>query len=204
MQYDGELYRQPPVSLRPAPFASFKSRTFASAISPQSMDIMARLGVGLMVIAQKPWETVEKELAAYRARFRELNGCEAPKPLLGVFVGVSHDPSEARRMREIYLQRYARSTVEHYQFANVGFEQIEGYEYYGALARNIAKHGLDKFNGFLADLQVWGTPREAADKLRDYARRCDAGCSSPPSTAECPSTSPTPTSTRSRARSCPR
>jgi alkanesulfonate monooxygenase SsuD/methylene tetrahydromethanopterin reductase-like flavin-dependent oxidoreductase (luciferase family) len=175
MQYDGELYRQPAISLRPAPFASYKGRTFASAISPQSMDIMAKLGVGLMVIAQKPWETVEKELAAYRLRFRELNGCEPPKPILCVFVGVSHDASEARRMREVYLQRYARSTVEHYQFANVGFESIAGYEYYGALARNIEKHGLDKFNGFLADLQVWGTPREVEAKLKDYVRRCDAG-----------------------------
>jgi alkanesulfonate monooxygenase SsuD/methylene tetrahydromethanopterin reductase-like flavin-dependent oxidoreductase (luciferase family) len=108
-------------------------------------------------------------------RFRELNGCEPPKPILCVFVGVSHDPSEARRMREVYLQRYARSTVEHYEFANVGFESIEGYEYYGALARNIAKHGLDKFNGFLADLQVWGSPREVETKLKDYVRRCDAG-----------------------------
>jgi alkanesulfonate monooxygenase SsuD/methylene tetrahydromethanopterin reductase-like flavin-dependent oxidoreductase (luciferase family) len=108
-------------------------------------------------------------------RYRELNGCEAPKPILCVFVGVSHDPSEARRMRESYLQRYARSTVEHYQFANVAFERIEGYEYYGALARNIAKHGVDRFNGFLADLQVWGNPRECVDKLRDYVRRCDAG-----------------------------
>ncbi|HEU4431388.1 MAG TPA: LLM class flavin-dependent oxidoreductase [Myxococcota bacterium] len=175
MQYDGELYRQPPVTLRPKPLASFKGRTFASAISPQSMDIMARLGVGLMVIAQKPWETVEKELAAYRVRFRELNGCEPPKPILCVFAGVSDDPSEARRMREIYLQRYARSTVEHYQFANVEFERIDGYEYYGALARNIEKHGLDKFNGFLADLQVWGSPREVRDKLLDYVRRADAG-----------------------------
>lgn len=78
-------------------------------------------------------------------------------------------------MREVYLQRYARSTVEHYQFANVEFERIEGYEYYGALARNIAKHGIDKFNGFLADLQVWGNPREVTDKLKDYVRRCDAG-----------------------------
>jgi alkanesulfonate monooxygenase SsuD/methylene tetrahydromethanopterin reductase-like flavin-dependent oxidoreductase (luciferase family) len=175
IRYEGKLYKQPPAELRPAPFASFKGRTFASAISPQSMDIMARLGVGLMVIAQKPWETVEKELAAYRVRYRELNGCEPPKPILCVFVGVSHDASEARRMREIYLQRYARSTVEHYQFANVAFERIEGYEYYGALARNIAKHGIDRFNGFLADLQVWGSPREVETKLRDYVRRCDAG-----------------------------
>ncbi len=175
LEYDGELYKQPRVRLRPEPFASFRSRTFASAISPQSMDLMARLGVGLMVIAQKPWETVEKELAAYRVRFRELNGCEPPKPILCVFVGVSDDPAEARRMREVYLQRYARSTVEHYEFANVGFESIEGYEYYGALARNIAKHGLDRFNGFLADLQVWGTPAEVAARLRSYVERLDAG-----------------------------
>ena len=175
MEYDGEFYKQPPVRLRPEPFASFKGRTFASAISPASMDIMAKLGVGLMVIAQKPWETVEKELLEYRVRYRELNGRESVKPLLGVFVGVSHEPSEAKRMREIYLQRYARSTVEHYQFSNQQFETIEGYEYYGGLARNIAKHGLDKFNGFLADLQVWGNPREVTAKLLEYARRSDAG-----------------------------
>jgi alkanesulfonate monooxygenase SsuD/methylene tetrahydromethanopterin reductase-like flavin-dependent oxidoreductase (luciferase family) len=139
------------------------------------MDLMARLGVGLMVIAQKPWETVEAELATYRERYRELNGTEASKPILCVFVGVHHDPSEAQRMRDVYLQRYARSTVEHYEFANVGFADIEGYEYYAGLARNIEKHGLDKFNSFLADLQVWGTPDEVTAKLLDYVERTDAG-----------------------------
>jgi hypothetical protein len=78
-------------------------------------------------------------------------------------------------MREVYLQRWARSTVEHYEFDNPGFAEIEGYEYYGALASNIAKHGLYRFNGFLADLQVWGTPDEVTQKLLDYTRRCDAG-----------------------------
>ena len=42
---------------------TFKGRTFASAVSPQSMELMARLGVGIMVIAQKPWDTAEAELA---------------------------------------------------------------------------------------------------------------------------------------------
>ena len=139
------------------------------------MDLMARLGVGLMVIAQKPWETVEAELATYRERYVELNGEEAPKPILCVFVGVHHDPAEAQRMRDVYIQRYARSTVEHYDFANVGFADIEGYEYYAGLARNIEKHGLDTFNGFLADLQVWGTPDQVTAKLLDYVRRTDAG-----------------------------
>jgi alkanesulfonate monooxygenase SsuD/methylene tetrahydromethanopterin reductase-like flavin-dependent oxidoreductase (luciferase family) len=175
IEHDGELYRQPRTPIRPRPLSSFKGRTFAAAVSPQSIELMARMGVGLMVIAQKPWDTAQAELAAYRERYRELNGFEAPKPILVVVTGVSHDPAQAQRMREVYLQRWARSTVEHYEFDNVGFAEIEGYEYYSALADNIARHGLERFNGFLADLQVWGTPDQVTEKLLDYVGRCDAG-----------------------------
>ena len=175
IEYDGELYKQPRVEIRPQPYASFKGRTYASAVSPQSMEIMARMGVGLMVIAQNPWETTEAELEAYRSRYLELNGTEAPKPVLVIVAGVSKDPETIDRMRNVYLQRWARSTVEHYEFDNVGFAEIEGYEYYAALANNIAKHGVDRFNGFLADLQVWGTPEQVTEKLLGYVERCDAG-----------------------------
>ena len=175
MEYHGQLYEQPRVEIRPRPPASFKGRTFASAVSPESMEIMARMGVGLMVIAQKPWETTEAELDQYRQRYYELNRTEAPKPLLVIVAGVSKDPATIDRMRNVYLQRWARSTVEHYEFDNVGFADIEGYEYYGALANNIAKHGVDRFNGFLADLQVWGTPEQVTEKLLNYVERTDAG-----------------------------
>ncbi len=175
MSYDGELYHQPPVEIRPHPLGSFKGRTFASAVSPESMEIMARMGVGLMVIAQKPWDTAVAELEAYRARYRELNGTEAPKPILVIVAGVSRDPDTIDRFRSERLQRWARSTVEHYEFDNVGFAEIEGYEYYAALAGNIAKHGVDRFNGFLADLQVWGTPEQVTEKLLHYVDLTDAG-----------------------------
>ncbi len=80
IEHDGEFYKQPRVEIRPRPLASFKGRTFASAVSPQSMELMARLGVGIMVIAQKPWETTEAELAEYRQRYLEhqrLRGAQA-------------------------------------------------------------------------------------------------------------------------------
>jgi alkanesulfonate monooxygenase SsuD/methylene tetrahydromethanopterin reductase-like flavin-dependent oxidoreductase (luciferase family) len=175
LEYAGDLYRQPRIPIRPEPYATYRNRTFASAISPSSIDLMARLGVGLMVVAQKPWETVEIELAQYRDRFRTLNGTEAPKPILCVYVGVSNDPAQAEQMRARYIQAYARSTVDHYQFDNVGFAEIEGYEYYAALANNIAKHGLDKFCGFLADLQIWGTPEQVTQKLLSHVERTQAG-----------------------------
>jgi alkanesulfonate monooxygenase SsuD/methylene tetrahydromethanopterin reductase-like flavin-dependent oxidoreductase (luciferase family) len=174
MAYDGELYRQPPVELRPAPFASFRGRVYASAISPESAEIMARLGVGIMVIAQKPWDTTEAEVASYRELFRELHGTEPPKPLLASWVAVHESQEAAEDMYERYINGYAASVLEHYEFANAGLADIPGYEYYGKLAERIAKHGADKFGRFLADLQVWGTPERVADQLAENVRRLDA------------------------------
>jgi alkanesulfonate monooxygenase SsuD/methylene tetrahydromethanopterin reductase-like flavin-dependent oxidoreductase (luciferase family) len=136
---------------------------------------MARLGVGLLYNPQKPWDKVETDLNEYRAKFLEINGTEPPKPLIGILVCVNKDEAGAQRMREEYLQRYARSTVAHYQFDNVAFEEIAGYEYYGGLARNIERHGLHKFNGFLADLQVWGTPEQVTKRLLELVDRMNAG-----------------------------
>ncbi|MGH7820693.1 MAG: LLM class flavin-dependent oxidoreductase, partial [Candidatus Binatia bacterium] len=62
-----------------------------------------------------------------------------------------------------------------YQFDRVEFAAIEGYEYYAKLADNIAKHGLEKFNSFLADLQVWGTPGEVVEKLLKAVEYLDVG-----------------------------
>ncbi|MCG3754046.1 LLM class flavin-dependent oxidoreductase [Amycolatopsis sp. Poz14] len=175
LEYRGDVYTQPRVDIRPEPWGSFRGRTFASAVSPESIDLMARLGIGLMVIAQKPWETVKAELAEYRKRFYGINGHEAPKPVVCVFVGAAPTERQAQEMRDVYLQRYAVSTVEHYEFDNVGFAEIEGYEYYAGLSRNIARHGIDKFSGFLADLQVWGTPEQVVEKLLGYVNFLDAG-----------------------------
>jgi alkanesulfonate monooxygenase SsuD/methylene tetrahydromethanopterin reductase-like flavin-dependent oxidoreductase (luciferase family) len=175
LEYDGELYKQPRMDLRPEPYASFRGRTFASAVSPQSISLMADLGIGLMVIAQKPWDTVERELTEYRKHYVERNGSEPPKPIICIFVGVGKDEETAQRYRDEYLQRYALSTVQHYEFDNVGFAEIEGYEYYAGLSRNIEKHGIDGFSSFLADLQVWGTPDQVVDKILDYVDRVHAG-----------------------------
>ncbi len=62
-----------------------------------------------------------------------------------------------KRMRNVYLQRWALSTVEHYEFDNPGFAGSRGTSTRRP-ANNIAKHGMERFNGFLADLQVGARP----------------------------------------------
>ena len=65
-EHDGIFVKQPRVAVRPAPFKSFRGRTYAAAVSPESARIMAELGVGMLIIPQKPWPEVAKELDDYR------------------------------------------------------------------------------------------------------------------------------------------
>jgi alkanesulfonate monooxygenase SsuD/methylene tetrahydromethanopterin reductase-like flavin-dependent oxidoreductase (luciferase family) len=175
MEYDGTYLKQPRVELRPRPYASYKGRVYASAVSPESVKLMANLNVGLMIIAQKPWDRVQEDLDAYRERFLEMAGRPAPKPVVVAFVAVNEDPAKAQEMRDKYLVEYARSTSSFYQFGNKEFASIDGYEYYGALASSVEKHGIDRFNNFLADLQIWGRPEEVTEKLLSMVDRFDVG-----------------------------
>ena len=174
MTYDGQLYRQPPIDLRPAPVATFKGRVYASAISPETSRILAELGVGMLIIAQKPWETIEADVATYRELYREINGTEPPKPLLFSWIAVHESAAAADEMFERWIVGYCESALRHYQFDDAGLADIPGYEYYGKLAQRIAKHGRDDFNRFLAGLQAWGTPASVTERLVENIRRIDA------------------------------
>jgi alkanesulfonate monooxygenase SsuD/methylene tetrahydromethanopterin reductase-like flavin-dependent oxidoreductase (luciferase family) len=170
---DGELYKQPPVEIRPRPSFTFRGRSYASAVSPESAQIMARFGYGLMLIAQKPWETVVKETKAYAELFESINGYEAPRPILVNLTTVDKDPGRARELHDQYTMAYARTTIDHYEFDNPRMETINGYEYYAGLRRNIEKHGVHQFNRFLADLQISGTPAQVRDATIDRVRALD-------------------------------
>ena len=82
----GKTIQQPKRDIRPLPFKSFKGRTYAAAVSPESMPIMAKLGVGLLVIPQKPWDVVQQDFAIYRDVYVKENGCEPPQPFCGGFI----------------------------------------------------------------------------------------------------------------------
>jgi alkanesulfonate monooxygenase SsuD/methylene tetrahydromethanopterin reductase-like flavin-dependent oxidoreductase (luciferase family) len=171
----GELYVQPRAELHPPAFTTFRGRTYASAVSPESAKIMARLGYGLMLIAQKPWETVVKETHEYRDLFVELNGHEPPQPVLVNFTNIHEDAGRAQELHDVYAMAYARSTVEHYEFTNPRLQTVNGYEYYAGLSKNIEKHGLAKFNTFLSDLQMSGTPDSLVEQTVERVRALNCG-----------------------------
>lgn len=171
----GKFYKQPRTAIRPSPFQSFRGRTYAAAVSPESARIMAKLGIGILIIAQKPWESTVAELNNYRAIYREINSVDAPKPIIASFIACHEDASVAQEMYEKYIRGYSRSALNHYEFNNKGLADIKGYEYYGALSKNIEKHGTDAFVDFLAKLQIWGTPDRVYEQIMENQKRVDAG-----------------------------
>ena len=173
LESDADIYRQPPVEIRPAPFKSFRGRSYAAAISPETAPIVARLEAGLLVIAQKPWERTLADLEAYKKIYREINHTEAPRPMLATWIACHEDQGRANEMAEKYIRAYSRSVLDHYEFHDGGLARIKGYEYYEGLSKNIEKHGEERFVDFLAKLQVWGTPDQVYEQLRGHVDAID-------------------------------
>ena len=173
IEYDGELYKQPRIDIRPAPLAPLRGRTYASAVSPESIEIMARLGVGLMIVPQKPWPTVVEEIANYRELFTSINGFEPPKPIVLSFAVTHTDRERAAELFEAHTKAYYRSVVDHYEFGNDHLATVPGYEYYGRLNETLAKVGVDAFVNFLSELQVHGTPDDVTEQIIEITRMID-------------------------------
>ena len=170
-EYDGEFVRQPRADIRPAPFKSFRGRTYAAAVSPESARIMAELGVGILISPPKPWSEVAKELEDYRGIYREVNGAEAPAPISAGWTFCDASAERAREMAHRYIGGYFQSVLAHYHFEGDHLGRTKGYEYYGKMAEKITTYGTDKVVDFFVDLQVWGTPEQCYDKIMDIRRR---------------------------------
>ena len=173
-EYEGQFYTQPKKDIRPKPFKSFKGRTYAAAVSPESSEIMARLGVGILIIPQKPWEDVAVELETYRTIYREVNGAEAPAPIAGGWVFCDKDAGRAEEMARRYIGAYWQSAMKHYNFGGGHFAKTKGYEFYGKMSE--AMGSVEGVTDFFLNLQVWGTPDQCFERVLEIRSKigCDA------------------------------
>jgi alkanesulfonate monooxygenase SsuD/methylene tetrahydromethanopterin reductase-like flavin-dependent oxidoreductase (luciferase family) len=174
-EFDGKFIKQPRRELRPRPFKSFRGRTYAAAVSPESAAIMARLGVGLLIIPQKPWEMVAEELNAYRGIYREVNGAEAPPPIVGAWTYCDDNADRAAEYGYKYIGEYWQSVVRHYELLGDHLTKMRGYESYGRMQEMVnAPGGIDAMTSFFVNLQVYGTPEQCYEKILDIQKRTGA------------------------------
>ena len=170
-EFDGELIKQPKVDIRPKPYKSFQGRTYAAAVSPESSLALAQLGLGILIIPQKPWSEVENELKAYREIFQEVNGTPAPPPIVVGFTFCHEDEDRAKEMASEYVGNYWDSIMDHYEFRSDHLKETKGYEYYGKFTEKIEQYGTQDVKDFFLDLQVWGTPDQCYDKIMSTRNR---------------------------------
>ncbi len=173
-EYQGALVKQPRAPIRPKPWKTFKGRTYAAAVSPESIEIMARLGVGILIIPQKPWDVVTAELAQYRAKYRELNGTDPLPTICAGWTFCDESPERAREMAVKYIGGYWNTVLRHYELAQDHLKHTKGYEYYGRMSEIASQGGTDALTEFFLGLQIWGTPEQCYEKIVDVRSR--VGC----------------------------
>ena len=165
-EFHGTHVQQVRRAIRPRPVRSFRDRTYAAAVSPESVEIMARLGVGILIIPQKPWDVVAAELASYRDVFQRVNGRLAPSPIVGAWTFCDEDAGRAREMAVRYIGGYWRTVIEHYELMGEHLKHTKGYEAYGRLQDVVTMDGgADAATEFFLDIQVWGTPEQCVEKI---------------------------------------
>jgi len=171
-EYAGTFVKQPRKAIRPRPFRSFRGRTYAAAVSAESSRIMAELGVGILVIPQKPWEVVATELGDYRRIYQEVNGAPPLSPICAGWVFCDADAGRAEELARRYIGGYWDTVLRHYELAAGHLAQTKGYEYYARMSE-IARErgGGDALTEFFLNLQIWGTPAQCYERIMDVRTR---------------------------------
>ena len=97
---------------------------------PGSIQLMAKPGLGILLIPQRPWEDIRAELEEYRGLFRSITASKRrPRRLAWVFC--DEDEERAREEAERWMPRYWRGVIKHYDFAKPeNFKGMKGYENY--------------------------------------------------------------------------
>jgi alkanesulfonate monooxygenase SsuD/methylene tetrahydromethanopterin reductase-like flavin-dependent oxidoreductase (luciferase family) len=175
IEYDGEIVKQPRAELRPRPFKSFKDRLYSATISPESAEIMARLGTGILIIPQKPWPQVKQECESYRTMYEDSIGTLPPPPIVAGWTYVDSDADRAEERARKWIGAYWDSVVEHYEFDKPHLANTPGYEFHVRMYEGLmAPGGKQKYQDDYVALQAWGTSDQVYDKVVNFSNLTSA------------------------------
>jgi alkanesulfonate monooxygenase SsuD/methylene tetrahydromethanopterin reductase-like flavin-dependent oxidoreductase (luciferase family) len=171
--WDGEFFTIPPTSIRPRPISHPERRFYASSVSPESAEIMARLGFGVLVIMQNEWPKAAEDIQRYRDIATSVGHAPRP-PIILTNISVADSREEARERALTYLSRKWDSIDAHYHFSDGHLASVKGYEFYGNMAKTYAKMKDEgyrrKATDFYVKIQVVGTPDDCLEQIAELHR----------------------------------
>ena len=171
--WDGEFHKIGPTSIRPRPISHPERRFYASSVSPESAEIMAKLGFGVLVIMQNEWPVAAEDIQRYRDLATAVGHTPRP-PIILTNVSVAESRAEAHERAVTYLSRKWDSIDRHYHFSDGHLASVKGYEFYGKMTKTYAKMKdpsfREKATEFYVKIQVVGTPDDCIQQLAELRR----------------------------------
>ena len=172
-EWDGEFFKIPRTSIRPRPISHPERRFYASSVSPESAEIMAKLGFGLLVIMQNEWPKAAEDIKRYRELTTSVGHTPRP-PIILTNISCADSRAEAQERAEQYLSRKWDSIDTHYHFSDGHLATVKGYEFYGGMAKTYSKMKdpgfRKKATEFYVRIQVVGTPDDCLQQVAELHR----------------------------------
>ncbi|MBV8136110.1 MAG: LLM class flavin-dependent oxidoreductase [Deltaproteobacteria bacterium] len=168
--WDGKHFKIPEIQIRPRPVSHPEDRFYASAVSPESVEIFAKMGFGVLIIAQRSWEDTGKDYNRY-VEIALANNIR-PRPPIGLLnIFCAEDSSEADELGHKHMEAMWNSVENHYRFSDGHLKGVKGYEFYEKIGRTYSKLQADpeqksKAVDFYRSLHAAGTPAQVLEKLR--------------------------------------
>ncbi len=171
--WDGQFFKIPSTSIRPRPISHPERRFYASSVSPESAEIMAKLGFGVLVIMQNEWPKAAEDIHRYHEIARSV-GHAARSPIILTNISVAESRDEAHERAITYLSRKWDSIDRHYHFSDGHLATVKGYEFYGKMSKTYAKMKDEGFRKqateFYVKIQVVGTPDDCVQQIAELQR----------------------------------
>lgn len=171
--WDGEFYKIPRMSIRPRPMSNPERRFYASSVSPESAEIMAKLGFGMMVIMQNEWNKAAADIDSFRNIAISV-GHTPPPPVILTNVSCAPTRTEAHERAMQFLGAKWDSIDAHYGFSDGHLATVKGYESYGKMAKTYGKLKdpveRRKMTDFYVGIQIVGTPDDCIGQLGELQR----------------------------------
>jgi alkanesulfonate monooxygenase SsuD/methylene tetrahydromethanopterin reductase-like flavin-dependent oxidoreductase (luciferase family) len=172
-EWDGEFFKIPRTSIRPRPISHPERRFYASSVSPESAEVMARLGFGVLVVMQNEWPKAAEDIQRYREIASAVGHTPRP-PIILTNISVAESRAEAQERAVTYLSRKWDSIDNHYHFSDGHLASVKGYEFYGSMAKTYSKMKDEGFRkkatDFYVKIQIGGTPDDCLQQLAELHR----------------------------------
>jgi alkanesulfonate monooxygenase SsuD/methylene tetrahydromethanopterin reductase-like flavin-dependent oxidoreductase (luciferase family) len=172
-EWDGEFFKIPRMSIRPRPISHPERRFYASSVSPESGEIMAQLGFGVLVVMQNEWPKAAEDIQRYREIAAGVGHTPRP-PIILTNISVAERREEAQERAATYLSRKWDSIDAHYHFSDGHLASVKGYEFYGGMAKTYSKMKdpgfRKKATDFYVKIQIVGTPDECVQQVAELHR----------------------------------